>query len=120
VIGLFMLIIIFNTIIFSFIFWVLTYLSKWFYSNKYYNYKLNFYECGFMSLTNYKITYNINFMLLILFLLIYDGEFLVLIPIALNVLVTTFNIYAILFFFGFWLLITLFFDYIHNTLEWQV
>ena len=35
---------------FSFIFWILTYLAKYTYSNKFYNYKLNFYECGFKIL----------------------------------------------------------------------
>ena len=39
----------------------------------------DFYECGFKSLSNIKVQYNINFILIILFLIIYDGEFLFLI-----------------------------------------
>jgi len=114
------LIIILNAIFFSFIFWILTFLLKFFYSNKNYSYKLNFYECGFKSLTNIKIQYNINFILIILFLLIYDGEFLILIPVALNFNFLTFTSIFLLFFFIILLLVTLLYDLIFNSLEWQV
>lgn len=109
-----------NAIIFSLIFWILTFLFKFYYSNKNYNYKLNFYECGFKSLNNMKIQYNINFTLIILFLLIYDGEFLILIPIALNINILNFVSLFLLLLFLLLLLFTLLFDYIFNSLEWQV
>lgn len=113
-------VIIINASIFSLIFWILTFILKYFYSNKNYNYKLNFYECGFKSITNIKIQYNINFILIILFLLIYDGEFLVLIPAALNVKLLTFSSLILVFLFIVLLLITLVFDLAYNSLEWQV
>jgi NADH:ubiquinone oxidoreductase subunit 3 (subunit A) len=112
--------IIVNAVIFSFIFWVLTFLFKYYYSNKNFNYKLNFYECGFKSLNNIKIQYNINFILIILFLLIYDGEFLFLIPIALNINFLNFSSIFILLIFIALLVFTLVFDLIYNSLEWQV
>jgi NADH:ubiquinone oxidoreductase subunit 3 (subunit A) len=109
-----------NAILFSLIFWLLTFIFKLYYSNKNYNYKLNFYECGFKSLNNIKIQYNINFTLIILFLLIYDGEFLILVPVALNISILNFSSLFILIFFIILLIFTLLFDYIFNSLEWQV
>lgn len=109
-----------NAIFFSFIFWILTFIFKIYYSNKNYNYKLNFYECGFKSLNNIKIQYNINFILIILFLLIYDGEFLILIPAALNVNILNFISLFVIVIFMILLIITLIFDYIFNALEWQI
>ncbi len=109
-----------NAIMFSFIFWVITFASKYYYSNKYYNTKLNFYECGFKSLTQFQVNYNINFLLLVLFLLLYDGEFLIVIPFSLNVVVSTTSTYCILLFFLVWLYLTLLLDYIFNALDWQL
>lgn len=109
-----------NAIFFSLIFWILTFILKFYYSNKNFTYKLNFYECGFKSLNNIKIQYNINFILLILFLLIYDGEFLILIPLSLNIGLLTFNSIILLFIFIFLLVITLIYDLIYNALDWQV
>ena len=42
------------------------------------------FQTVYSPLTNIKIQYNINFILIMLFILIYDGEFLILIPAALN------------------------------------
>lgn len=108
-----------NAIFFSFIFWILTFLLKYYYSNKNFTYKLNFYECGFKSLTNLKVQYNINFILIILFILIYDGEFLVLIPLALNISLLSFPALFVLIFFIVMLIATLVYDLIFNSLEWQ-
>lgn len=109
-----------NALLFSLIFWILTFILKFYYSNKNFTYKLNFYECGFKSLNNIKIQYNINFILLILFLLIYDGEFLILIPLSLNMGILTFNSIFLLFVFILLLIVTLVFDLIYNALDWQV
>lgn len=105
---------------FSFIFWVLTFCAKSLYSNKYYSYKLNFYECGFKNITRKNITYEINFVMLVLFLLIYDGEFLILIPFALNVKKMSLESTVCCLFFVLWLVGALLFDYCYSALEWQV
>lgn len=109
-----------NAFFFTFIFWLLTFIAKYSYSNKFYNYKLNFYECGFKNFNKKGISYELNFLLFLLFLLIYDGEFLVLVPMGLNPTVITWEVaWAIVFFF-IWLIITLLFDYSGQSLEWQV
>ncbi len=118
-IGSFLVKLIVYASLFSIIFWLLTFVGKWFYSNIYYNYKLNFYECGFKSLTKVKINYNINYILLLLFFLIYDGEFLILLPFSLNFSLLYFQTFWCLWFFIFWLLLTLLIDYIYQALDWQ-
>ncbi len=106
--------------LFSLIFWILTFILKYYYSNKNFENKLNFYECGFKSLTNIKIQYNINFILIILFLIIYDGEFLFLIPFSLNISIINFTSLFLIFFFIYMLIITILYDLIFNCLEWQI
>lgn len=119
-IGVFFLQIVLNSILFSFLFWGLTFLAKYTYSNKFYNYKLNFYECGFKNITKVKTNYEVNFILVLLFLLIYDGEFLILIPFTLYSNFLTFEIMVSIMFFVCWFVITLVFDYAYHALEWQI
>ncbi|MCA9460332.1 MAG: NADH-quinone oxidoreductase subunit A [Nanoarchaeota archaeon] len=78
---------------------MLTFIGKVVYTNKYFNYKLNFYECGFKNLTRKKISYEINYIMLVLFLLIYDGEFLILIPFAFNTSINSLSIFFCFLFF---------------------
>lgn len=118
--GIIFLQLIINAILFSFIFWILTFLSKLLYSNKYYDYKLNFYECGFKNYSYKNINYEINYSMLVLFLLLYDGEFLILIPFGLNSLALSFEIFFTFFFFYTWLIIVILFDYSFNALDWQI
>ena len=63
---------------------------------------------------------NINFILIILFILLYDGEFLILIPIALNINLLNFISIFLLLLFILLLIGTLLFDLMYNSLEWQV
>ena len=83
-VGIFLFQLLINAFFFTFLFWILTFIAKFTYSNKFFNYKLNFYECGFKNMTNKTPAYELNFFLAILILLIYDGEFLILVPLALN------------------------------------
>ena len=111
--------IILNDCLFSCIFWILTFLAKSLYTNKYYTYKYTFYECGFKNLSKKKISYDINYIMLLLFLLIYDGEFLILIPYGFNSLCGGFWVFFSLCFFILWLIIALVFDYAYGALDWQ-
>ena len=110
----------FSALLFSFIFWGLTFISKLLYTNKYFNYKLNFYECGFKNLTKQKISYELNYIMLVLFLLIYDGEFLILIPYAFNTSLLSIEVLICVVFFFIWLIIALIIDYVFSALEWQI
>lgn len=110
-----------NCFVFSCIFWLLTFLAKFFYSNKYSNHKYNFYECGFKHNTKATPVYEINYLLIVLFVLIYDGEFLILLPLTLNRdLAKTWMFACVAIVFVVWLVLALLFDYSFKALEWQV
>lgn len=109
-----------NAVIFSFIFWALTFFAKFTYSNKYTNHKLNYYECGFKNLTNNKPKYELNFVAMLLFIVIYDGEFLLLIPFSLNISLFSIEVFSAIAFFFLWFILVIMFDYFHLILEWQV
>ena len=55
--------------------------------------------------------------MLILFLLIYDGEFLVLIPFALNLGLSNYIIIIAISFFFSWLILALIIDYVYSALD---
>ncbi len=109
-----------NSVIFSFIFWILTVSLKFFYYDKYSNYKLDFYECGFKSITSIKIQIPMQFILIAVFLLIYDAEFLLLYPAFFNLFYLTFLQILVLFVFCLLLFITIYLDYIYTALDWYV
>lgn len=119
-VGSFFLLILSNAFLFTFIFWGLTFLAKCTYSNKWFNYKLTFYECGFKNYSTKKAKYELNLILVVLIMLIYDGEFLMLLPYALNADVATLECVYALFFFMLWFIITLIYEYSHHALEWQI
>ena len=54
-----------------------------------------------------------------LFLLIYDGEFLILIPFAFNITYLSVEIIIAVVFFIIWLIVALIFDYAYGALDWQ-
>ncbi len=110
-----------NCFIFSLIFWALTFAAKLTYSNKYSNHKYNFYECGFKHTSKATPAYEVNYLLVILFVLIYDGEFLILLPLALNRhLANTWEFYAVSSVFILWIILALVYDYSFKALDWQV
>lgn len=107
-------------IFFSLIFWLLTFSFKFFYSNKYSSYKFNYYECGFKSITSIHIQYNINFILIIVFILLYEGEFFILIPFVLNSSLWNIYAYGLFLLFILFLLLTLLIDLHLSALDWQI
>jgi len=74
-----------NILVFSLIFWLLLLASSYFYKIKNQSSKRHFIECGFKSLTDINIQININFVMLCIFLILYDIEFTLLFPILFNI-----------------------------------
>lgn len=74
-----------NVLVFSLIFWALLLLSSYFYKVKNQKSKRHFCECGFKSLSDVNIQININFVMLCIFLILYDIEFTLLFPILFNI-----------------------------------
>lgn len=64
-----------------------------------------------------KVYYSVNFVLILLFLLIYDGEFLILIPIALNINILNFGSIFILLMFILLLTFVVVYDLLYSSLE---
>jgi NADH:ubiquinone oxidoreductase subunit 3 (subunit A) len=108
-----------NVLIFLLIFWLLTWLTEYFFKKKQHLTKRQFYECGFRTLSELNIQINVNFSLLCIFLILYDIEFTFLFPFLFNIL----NIGLVEFFFFFFFLILIFFslyyDWQFNALGWQ-
>jgi NADH:ubiquinone oxidoreductase subunit 3 (subunit A) len=74
-----------NILLFGLIFWVLTWGAEYFYTKKNHLTKKQFYECGFKSNAELNIQINLNFPMLCVFLILYDIEFTLLIPMLFNI-----------------------------------
>jgi len=108
-----------NIIIFSGIFWVLTIFGSHFYNKKNHKTKRSFYECGFKSISDVNIQINLNFIMICVFLILYDIEFTFLFPALFNMWSLT--TYQLLYFvlFVFFIIISLYYDIINNALSWS-
>lgn len=108
-----------NIVIFSIIFWGLTVLGSFFYKKKNHKTKRNFYECGFKSTSDLNFQINLNFIMVCIFLILYDIEFTFLFPILFsfsNILFYHFFIYVI---FVLLIIASLYYDIQTNALNWQ-
>lgn len=109
-----------NVLVFSIIFWLLLFISSYFYKIKNHLSKKHFCECGFKSLSDLNIQININFIMLAVFLILYDIEFTLLFPLLFNSFYV--NILQYYYFSIFILLIiaSLYYDTQTNSLNWQL
>lgn len=108
-----------NVFIFTIIFWALTWASEFFYKKRNHKTKRKFYECGFKSISDLNLQININFALLCVFLILYDVEFLFLVPIFFNLYDISFFQFVVLLIFIFLILISLIYDFQMQALNWQ-
>jgi NADH:ubiquinone oxidoreductase subunit 3 (subunit A) len=108
-----------NILIFSIIFWGLTILGSYFYKKKNHKTKRNFYECGFKSISDLNFQINLNFIMICIFLILYDIEFTFLFPFLFNIGSITIVQYFFFTFFIFFIVISLYYDIITNALSWQ-
>ena len=108
-----------NIIVFSLIFWGLTVLGSYFYKKKNHKIKRNFYECGFKSTSDINFQINLNFIMICIFLVLYDIEFTFLFPMLFNF--TSIFMFQYFFFilFIFLIVISLYYDILTNALSWQ-
>ena len=108
-----------NIFIFSLIFWGLTVIGSFFYKKKNHFMKKQYYECGFKAISDVNIQINLNFILLCVFLILYDIEFTLLFPILLNFSNVFFFQYFIFLLFVSLILLSLYYDIQMNALSWQ-
>lgn len=109
-----------NTLVFCWIFWILTFIGEYFYKKNSQPYKNQFYECGFLITNDIDIQIHFNFLLLAGFLIIYDIEFMFLLPFIFNVYYVSFIHFITLFLFLFLFLFSLFYDWNIKALNWQI
>jgi len=101
------------------IFWALTWASEYFYKKKNHKAKRKFYECGFKSISDLNMQINLNFAILCVFLVLYDVEFLFLVPIFFNLYDISSYHYIILIIFLIVILVSLIYDFQMQALNWQ-
>ena len=99
-----------NVFVFSLIFWTLLLLSSYFYKVKNQNSKRHFCECGFKSLSDINIQININFVMLCIFLILYDIEFTLLFPFLFNINCINFTQFLVFVIFILMVIASLFYD----------
>jgi len=109
-----------NIVVFCLLFWLLTWAGEYFYTNKQQKTKNNFYECGFKSTIDINIQTNFNFILYCIFLILYDIEFLFLIPFYMNFLTCNIVHLSVLYFFFTFIIGSLVYDYYLNALNWKL
>jgi NADH:ubiquinone oxidoreductase subunit 3 (subunit A) len=73
-----------NMFIFCCIFWLLTWVGEYFYKKKDQFSKKQFYECGFRNITEIHVQTNFNYIIFAVFLVLYDVEFMFLVPLIFN------------------------------------
>ena len=108
-----------NILIFSIIFWVLTILGSYFYKKKNHKYKRNFYECGFKASSDLNLQINLNFIMIGIFLILYDVEFLFLFPVLFNFSKIFFIQFLFFIVFILFIVLSLYYDILLNALNWQ-
>lgn len=73
-----------NIVLLMLLFWLLSWVGDRFYKAKNYKASENVYECGFSSTHALRVSINFGFFIIALLLILYDIEFLFLIPMYFN------------------------------------
>lgn len=113
------LILIQNILIFTAIFWLITWVAEYFYTNKQQLTKKQFYECGFKSISELNIQVSLNFFMIASFLILYDIEFTLLFPILFNFSIFSSIEISLTYIFISLIIVSLFYDWLHNVLSWS-
>lgn len=109
-----------NVLIFCWLFWILTFCGEYFYTINVQFFKNHLYECGFKILNDIDIQIHFNFILLASFLVLYDVEFMLLIPIVFNTQYIGYIQFFVLISFFFFFLFSLIYDWHAKALNWQL
>lgn len=108
-----------NILLFCLIFWLLTWVGEFFYKKKNQTTKRNFYECGFKSTSDVNIQINFNFSMICVFLILYDIEFTLLLPVFFNLYYVSVFQFSLIIIFITLVILSLVYDWQMNALNWQ-
>lgn len=99
-----------HVFVFGIIFWLLTFLGWSTTKKKNHHYKKKFYECGFSSLDDIDISIDIKFILVAVFLILYDVEFTFLFPLLFNIKCISYYNYLVFSLFVYLIILALYYD----------
>lgn len=114
----FFIIIFFNCILVSILLWLITFVGSYFFTVKNNNLQKTNFECGFFTVNKNILQINLNFFTSAIFLLLYDLEFILLIPFFFNFFLINIYYKLIVFLFLIVLIVTLLFDIESNSINW--
>ena len=81
--------------------------------------KHNFYECGVKPTSQKIINFNINYLLLSIFFILYDSELLFIIPLIYNFNFITLIDFSLILIYLVLIIISLLIDFEKNSIIWQ-
>lgn len=107
-----------NFLIVTLIFWLITLIELGLNTNSDNPIKNDVYECGFKTVNKVTFPVTLNTIVLLLFVVIYEIEFIALLPVFLNFKISIGGV-IILFLFLFWIIIvTLYLDVLLKKIYW--
>jgi len=108
-----------HTSIFASIFWFLSIIGEYFFTKKVTSSKRQFYECGFKLINDISAQINFNFILFAVFLIIYDVEFIFIIPLIFNMIyLGPTSLFVVIYFFLFFIF-SFIYDWQLKALNWH-
>lgn len=107
-----------NIVLLMLLFWLLSWLGDKFYKIKIHKSSDNIYECGFTSVHALRVSINFGFFIIALLLILYDIEFLFLIPVYFNFTSLQFSALIIYWIFLLFIIGTFLLDWESITLKW--
>lgn len=109
-----------NIVLLMCIFWFLSFIGDKYFKNKYYKASAEVYECGFLSTHKLKVLFNLSFFLVACLLILYDVEFLFLVPFYFNFSSLTLTSMWIYWVFYLFILVSFIVDWEAVALTWLV
>jgi NADH-quinone oxidoreductase subunit A len=100
-----------NIMLLTLLFWFLSYIGVKFFKEKNNNNSFEFFECGFNTLSKFNFKLNFNIFLVTVLLILYDVEFLLLVPYFYNFSISSFFSIIILLVFFFFIVTTFVYDW---------
>lgn len=107
-----------NLTIITLIFWLITQLEIFFNKNTNHEIKSTVYECGFLTINKNIFPVTLNLILLLFFVIIYEIEFILIIPIILISNTFTYSLNFLLGVLLFIIIITLYLDIWLQKINW--
>lgn len=109
-----------NIFLITSLFWLLSFIGTKFFKRKVYKSADELFECGFLTTHTLNLNFNYNFLITATLLILYDVEFLFLLPVLFNYSLLSLHALLVYTFFLIFLVISFIYDWEMVTLEWGV